>query len=189
MSGGFPAEGITMEQLVGPNQNYYNSMWKKYSDSSTGLPKVKAQIGASLFKSSELSEHNLREIWELADYTNTGSLDQKGFFMGLHLIALVQNGQTALIKNITSVTPPPRLKVFPDTMTILEWNEYERLFNELPLQDGFISGSTVKPIMISSLLHPQELAQIWQTVDTDSDGKLRSNEFCVAMFLIKHIKS
>ena len=174
---------FSLEQLMSGNQNAYNNLWRKYCD--LPLQKVSAQMGAALLKTSGLNENILRDIWELSDYQKTGSLDQKGFFLALHLVALAQNGKPSNLQNISPQTPAPRFSDLGDNMLPSDWAEAEQKFNELPHQDGFLSGNSVKPMMLASGLPPQILARIWQMVDTDADGKLRVNEFCVALFLIK----
>ena len=164
------------------NQNAYTNLWRKYCD--LPLQKVSVQMGASLLKTAGLNETTLRNIWELSDYLKTGSLDQKGFFLALHLVALAQSGKAATLHNISPQTPTPRFTDLSDNMQPSEWEEAEKKFNDLPHQDGFLSGNSVKPMMLASGLPPQILARIWQMVDTDADGKLRVNEFCVALFLI-----
>lgn len=176
-------EEFTLEQLMGGNQNAYTNLWRKYCD--LPLQKVSAQMGAALLKTSGLNEATLRDIWELSDYQKSGSLDQKGFCLALHLVALAQNGKPLTLQSISPQTPAPRFSDLSDNMSPSEWAEAEKKFNELPHQDGFLSGNSVKPMMLASGLPPQILARIWQMVDTDADGKLRVNEFCVALFLIK----
>ena len=174
---------LTTDILAGSYQNHYSNLWRKYAD--LALQKVGAQMGAALLKTSGLPDAILKDIWDISDYNKAGSLDQKGFFVALHLVALGQSNKVPLIANISQQTPSPRFADLTDNMPPGDWSESERKFQELPLQEGFLSGNSVKPMMLASGLPPATLARIWQMVDTDSDGKLRVNEFCVALFLIK----
>ena len=174
---------LTIELLAGSNQNHYANIWRKYAD--LAQQKVGAQMGASLLKTSALPEATLKDIWDICDYNKAGALDQKGFFLALHLVALAQSNKAPQISNVSHQTPPPRFADLSDNMPPGDWAESEKKFQDLPLQEGFLSGNSVKPLMLASGLPPGTLARIWQMVDTDSDGKLRVNEFCVALFLIK----
>ena len=182
-----PSAHLTVDHLAGGNQNHYANLWRKYAD--LAQQKVAGVMGAALFKTSGLPDGTLKDIWDLSDYNKVGSLDQKGFFLALHLVALGQSNTAPIISNISQQTPPPRFADLSDNMPPGDWAESERKFQELPLQEGFLSGNSVKPMMLASGLPPATLARIWQMVDTDSDGKLRVNEFCVALFLIKQCTS
>ncbi|CAG8664885.1 10047_t:CDS:2, partial [Racocetra persica] len=61
---------------------------------------------------------------------------------------------------------------------------YEIVFGANKDDDGYIDGAVVKEIYVRSRLDNQTLRKIWDLLDTDGDGRLSKNEFCVGMFLI-----
>lgn len=62
---------------------------------------------------------------------------------------------------------------------------YDKTFYDLePNEDGKISGSAAKSIMVQSKLQNSVLAKIWKLADHDNDGMLNDQEFALAMHLI-----
>jgi len=63
--------------------------------------------------------------------------------------------------------------------------EYDVIFNSLEESDGKITGRIARGVMLKSKLPSQELGKIWSLADVDQDGFLDSEEFALAMHLIK----
>ncbi|XP_018365604.1 PREDICTED: intersectin-1 isoform X8 [Trachymyrmex cornetzi] len=62
--------------------------------------------------------------------------------------------------------------------------KYTQLFNTWDrTRSGFLSGPQARNIMVQSQLPQSILAQIWALADMDSDGRLGSEEFVLAMHL------
>ncbi|XP_062547688.1 epidermal growth factor receptor substrate 15-like 1 isoform X2 [Armigeres subalbatus] len=71
----------------------------------------------------------------------------------------------------------------------LERCRYEEIFNKSDMdRDGLVSGHEIKEVFIQSGLGQNVLAHIWALCDTNQIGKLRLEEFCLAMWLVERAK-
>ncbi|XP_075717099.1 intersectin-2 isoform X4 [Rhinoderma darwinii] len=62
--------------------------------------------------------------------------------------------------------------------------KYRQKFNSLDkTMSGFLTGSQVKSSLVQSNLSHTQLATIWSLADIDRDGKLKADEFVLAMHL------
>ncbi|XP_078069026.1 intersectin-2-like isoform X5 [Mustelus asterias] len=67
---------------------------------------------------------------------------------------------------------------------------YRQLFNSLDKSmSGYLSGPQARNALVQSNLSHNQLATIWNLADVDQDGKLRAEEFILAMHLIEMAKS
>ncbi|XP_065088849.1 epidermal growth factor receptor substrate 15-like 1 isoform X2 [Ochlerotatus camptorhynchus] len=74
-------------------------------------------------------------------------------------------------------------------VTTLERCRYEETFNKSDMdRDGLVSGHEIKEVFIQSGLAQNVLAHIWALCDTNQIGKLRLEEFCLAMWLVERAK-
>lgn len=74
-------------------------------------------------------------------------------------------------------------------VTTLERCRYEEIFNKSDMdRDGLVSGHEIKEVFIQSGLAQNVLAHIWALCDTNQIGKLRLEEFCLAMWLVERAK-
>ncbi|KAK2582098.1 hypothetical protein KPH14_002798 [Odynerus spinipes] len=62
--------------------------------------------------------------------------------------------------------------------------KYQEQFDSLRPINGIITGAQAKGLLLRSQLPPPVLGQIWSLSDTDADGKMDINEFCIACKLI-----
>ncbi|XP_032877202.1 intersectin-2 isoform X2 [Amblyraja radiata] len=68
--------------------------------------------------------------------------------------------------------------------------KYRQAFNSLDKSmSGFLSGPQAKNALVQSNLSHNQLATIWNLADVDKDGKLRAEEFILAMHLIDVARS
>ncbi|XP_068181807.1 intersectin-2b isoform X2 [Antennarius striatus] len=68
--------------------------------------------------------------------------------------------------------------------------KYRQQFNSLDKQmTGYLTGQQVRNAMATTMLTQQQLASIWNLADVDKDGKLRAEEFILAMHLVDVAKS
>jgi EH domain-containing protein 3/EH domain-containing protein 1 len=72
--------------------------------------------------------------------------------------------------------------------TMLDKDAYLPAFHNLKPRDGLVSGAAVKPILVGTGLSNDMLATIWRLSDWDNDGYFDSDQFCVAMHLIKAVE-
>lgn len=63
--------------------------------------------------------------------------------------------------------------------------KYDEIFNSLEQDKGKVTGRAAKEEMMKSQLPSKVLGKVWKLADTDSDGMLDSEEFALAMHLIK----
>ncbi|XP_058485779.1 intersectin-2b isoform X2 [Solea solea] len=68
--------------------------------------------------------------------------------------------------------------------------KYRQLFNGLDKQmTGYLTGQQVRGAMAATMLTQTQLASIWTLADVDKDGKLKAEEFILAMHLVDLAKS
>ncbi|XP_072018783.1 intersectin-1-like isoform X2 [Amphiura filiformis] len=68
--------------------------------------------------------------------------------------------------------------------------KYKQMFNTYDrTKNGFLTGPQARNILMQYGLPQNMLAQIWQLSDVDSDGKLTSEEFVLALHLVDLAKS
>ncbi|XP_041419514.1 intersectin-2 isoform X2 [Xenopus laevis] len=68
--------------------------------------------------------------------------------------------------------------------------KYRQKFNNLDkAMSGYLTGSQVKNALVQSSLSHTQLATIWNLADIDKDGKLKPDEFVLAMYLTDMAKS
>lgn len=82
------------------------------------------------------------------------------------------------------------------TKELCEWSiphqnklKYSQKFNQLDRdRNDYLTGQQVRGVMGESQLPAPILAQIWNFADSNKDGYLTIERFCVAMFLIEKVK-
>lgn len=68
--------------------------------------------------------------------------------------------------------------------------KYRQKFNSLDKSmNGYLTGSQVKNALVQSSLSHTQLATIWSLADIDRDGKLKADEFVLAMHLTDMAKA
>uniref|UniRef100_A0A8D3DXJ7 Intersectin 2b n=1 Tax=Scophthalmus maximus TaxID=52904 RepID=A0A8D3DXJ7_SCOMX len=68
--------------------------------------------------------------------------------------------------------------------------KYRQQFNGLDKQmTGYLTGTQVRGAMSTTMLTQTQLASIWTLADVDKDGKLKAEEFILAMHLVDMAKS
>ncbi|XP_058451145.1 epidermal growth factor receptor substrate 15-like 1 isoform X2 [Malaya genurostris] len=93
------------------------------------------------------------------------------------LVPLIPSGTDATISNNAWV------------VTTLERCRFEEIFNKSDTdRDGLVSGHEIKEVFLQSGLPQGVLALIWALCDTNQIGKLRMEEFCLAMWLVERAK-
>ncbi|CAD5221171.1 unnamed protein product [Bursaphelenchus okinawaensis] len=97
--------------------------------------------------------------------------------------------------------PPPQPPSQPEftmgTKELGDWSmphnvklKYSQRFNQLDKErKDYLTGQQVRGIMGESQLPTQILGQIWNLADSQKEGYLTIEKFCVAMFLIDQVKA
>ncbi|XP_041839803.1 intersectin-2b isoform X2 [Melanotaenia boesemani] len=68
--------------------------------------------------------------------------------------------------------------------------KYRQQFNSLDKQmTGYLTGQQVRGAMATTMLTQTQLASIWTLADVDKDGKLKAEEFILAMHLVDMAKT
>lgn len=74
-------------------------------------------------------------------------------------------------------------------LTTVEKLKYHEVFEKSDLdRDGFVSGPEIKDVFLKSGLPQNMLAHIWALCDTNQSGKLNSEQFALACWLIDRKK-
>ncbi|XP_070562975.1 epidermal growth factor receptor substrate 15-like 1 [Ptychodera flava] len=186
--------------ITGSHVNTYEGFYKQVDPLGTG--KIGAIEAAAFLKRSGLKETVLHKIWELSDPTGKGFLDKQGFFTGLKLIALAQNGKEVSTANIALAVPPPNMGggtlsgmatppllsspavEVPWVVGVQEKTKFDGIFDSLHPVNGLLSGEKCKTVFMNSNLPVDILSRVWDLSDIDKDGFLDRDEFSVAMYLV-----
>jgi epidermal growth factor receptor substrate 15 len=71
----------------------------------------------------------------------------------------------------------------------MEKLKYQEVFEKSDMdRDGLVSGMEIKDVFLKSGLPQNLLAHIWALCDTDQSGKLSTEQFALAMWLIDRKK-
>lgn len=75
-------------------------------------------------------------------------------------------------------------------VTAAERARYDIIFAKSDLdKDGLVSGGEIKGVFMQSGIPQMCLAQIWALCDTNQSGKLTSEQFALAMWLVERKKN
>jgi epidermal growth factor receptor substrate 15 len=103
-------------------------------------------------------------------------------------------GPTALpqMRTGSPLAPPPVAAQSTGDwlVTAADKARFDQLFDELDkAKKGFITGEEAVGFFSQSNLSEDILAQIWDLADINSEGRLSRDEFAVAMYLIRQLRS
>jgi len=65
---------------------------------------------------------------------------------------------------------------------------YDNIFRDLGLEDGRLSGTKAKEVLVKTGVPKQHLRKVWELCDMEKEGALDSDEFALAMFLCEQAK-
>uniref|UniRef100_A0A182I578 Uncharacterized protein n=1 Tax=Anopheles arabiensis TaxID=7173 RepID=A0A182I578_ANOAR len=89
---------------------------------------------------------------------------------------------------LVSASAPP-IEVTSWVVSPLERCKYEEIFNKSDTdRDGLVSGLEIKDVFLQSGVAQNKLAHIWALCDTNQSGKLKLEEFCLAMWFVDRAK-
>jgi epidermal growth factor receptor substrate 15 len=188
---------LTETEIAQGHIQYYEKLYRELN--TNHVPDIPAGQAAEFLRGSGIPVPTLSIIWEVADYRKIGSLDKRGVFIALKLVAAVQQGHppTEGVLKLPLNAPrfpniPPSARASPSVtpglgewdITPVEQTKYEAIFNSLGPIDGKLCGEKVRPVLLNSSLPQNQLARIWEMADMDRDGMLDLHEMCVAMHLV-----
>ncbi|XP_063737291.1 intersectin-2b isoform X2 [Eleginops maclovinus] len=109
-----------------------------------------------------------------------------GLNMGSPLLDLGSNSSASSSPSVMSpMGPVPSDWAVPHASRL----KYRQQFNSLDKQmTGYLSGQQVRGAMATTMLTQIQLASIWTLADVDKDGKLKAEEFILAMHLVDMAK-
>ncbi|KAF9347355.1 hypothetical protein BGX26_001157 [Mortierella sp. AD094] len=176
---------------------HYDRIWAIANPNNENA--ISGTSAAAFLSKSGLSQQSLTEIWSIADSTNIGALDRRGFHVALKLIGHVQAGAPPLPGllgqsgsmpwfegvQLPAANQAPSLgpkatspKIFGDE----DKEKYSQLFLECGPVDGLLSGDKVRALLLLTGLPQMTLAAIWELADTKKRGALDLAEFFVAAY-------
>ncbi|XP_049860000.1 epidermal growth factor receptor substrate 15-like 1 isoform X3 [Schistocerca gregaria] len=162
---------------------------------------------------SKLPLETLGKIWDLADMDKDGMLDRHEFMVAMHLVYKALEKYTIPSSLPPELMPPSKRKDMmpavsmsnvpnlgtggdsksilpgapsvPWVVTVEEKTKYDTLFEQTDIdKDGFVSGLEIKDVFLQSGVPQPVLAHIWSLCDIKQCGKLNSEQFALAMWLI-----
>ena len=74
-----------------------------------------------------------------------------------------------------------RSRLYSPVIRFFRWTEQ---FHAAVPEEGTMTGGKAKALMMESKLPNSVLSKVWSLADTDRDGLLSLQEFCLAMYLI-----
>ncbi|XP_067840599.1 intersectin-2-like isoform X2 [Heptranchias perlo] len=129
-----------------------------------------------------------------ATLPNSGPLRQTlaGFGgTGLHKAqSLIDLGSSSSSSSSTTSLASPKMSCSDWAVPQSTRLKYRQFFNSLDKSmSGYLSGPQARNTLVQSNLSHNQLATIWNLADVDQDGKLRAEEFILAMHLIDMARS
>ncbi|KAJ7591402.1 cytoskeletal-regulatory complex EF hand-domain-containing protein [Mycena floridula] len=157
-----------------------------------------ADIAVRIFAGSELDEHILADIWDIADEDRKGYLILREIAITVRLIGWAQRGieltpelvdeegPLAIITNLAvrSTSSTSSLSFQFRTLTSANKAKYQSVFQQAGPKSGILSAQQVWQIFIKSQIRGDILLQIWDLADITKRGDLDAAEFTVAMYFI-----
>ncbi|XP_051879993.1 intersectin-2b isoform X3 [Pristis pectinata] len=110
---------------------------------------------------------------------------------GLHKAqSLIDLGSSSSSSSSTASLASPKMSSSDWGVPQSSRLKYRQVFNSLDKSmSGYLSGPQARNALVQSNLSHNQLATIWNLADVDQDGKLRAEEFILAMHLIDMAKS
>ncbi|KAL5017305.1 hypothetical protein ScPMuIL_006894 [Solemya velum] len=162
---------------------------------------------------SKLPMDMLSKIWDLGDIDKDGYLDKDEFAVAMHLVYRTMEKDPLPVSLPPQLIPPSKRKKGPPAgavqvlpgalpiqhseradspglsgnwvVTATDKTKSDVMFRQADLdQDGFVSGQEIRSIFLQSGIPNTVLAHIWSLCDMKSIGKLNSEQFALAMYLV-----
>lgn len=177
---------------------------------------ISGKQAKQMFVSTGCSRKALHEIWAFADLMQEGRLDFGSFCVACRMLSHAQAG-LPFDPELLQVEPQQVLQLpgFMDdqrdrsmsqsrraasrsasrsprhtwTLTQRDKDKYLALFIATDTdRDGFVEGEQGKQLLSRSKLDNKQLSAVWDLADMDSDGRLRFEEFMIAMHCVTMIQ-
>ncbi|KAL5232903.1 hypothetical protein ACI65C_000313 [Semiaphis heraclei] len=170
-------------ELINNLENVFIDIQNKYKTLSVGdFPEVE----------------NMKEILKGKDFSTFNSLDEKLINRATNLMdgfsmEMTKNEVEVQSNIIPNISTPFNSKAEGidegkfDQRWIVEYyrEPFDNIFNNLETNDGKVVRTAAKEEFLKSKLPNSVLSKIWKLADQDGDGLLDSDEFALAMYLIK----
>uniref|UniRef100_A0A2S2P5X6 EH domain-containing protein 3 n=1 Tax=Schizaphis graminum TaxID=13262 RepID=A0A2S2P5X6_SCHGA len=173
-------------ELINNLENVFAEIQEKYKNLSVGdFPDVE----------------NMKVILKGKDFSSFNNLDEKlinratnlldGFNMEMTMNEVQVQSNVIPCKNDVSTPFNGKTEGIDegkfDQRWIVEYyrEPFDNIFNNLAKNDGKVIRTAAKEEFLKSKLPNSVLSKIWKLADQDEDGLLDSDEFALAMYLIK----
>ncbi|XP_001945062.1 EH domain-containing protein 3 [Acyrthosiphon pisum] len=173
-------------ELINNLENVFCDIQNKYKNLSVGdFPDVE----------------NMKAMLKEKDFSSFNSLDQKlidrasnlmdGFSMEMAMNDVEVQSNIIPSKNDISTPFNATTEGIDEGKFDQRWivdyyrEPFDKIFNNLVKNDGKVVRTAAKEEFIQSKLPDSVLSKIWKLADQDGDGLLDSDEFALAMYLIK----
>lgn len=127
-------------------------------------------------------------------------MDRQSFYIALKLVALAQSNHELKLENLKIDVQAPKLGELNSNMvSLVSQNDpwyikasskltFDKSFDSLSPINNQLSGTRIKPMLLSTGLPIDVLGRIWSLSDLDVDGQLDRAEFHIAMQLVAKAK-
>ncbi|XP_070562775.1 calponin homology domain-containing protein DDB_G0272472-like [Ptychodera flava] len=142
-----------------------------------------------LFLRSKLPLQALSQIWKLCDVNHDNMLNADEFSIAMHLISHKLRGKKMPAALPECLIPKSQPESEVPGITEKEREAYRQVFQKNDKNmTGYISAACAREIFLSSKLPVGCLAQVWNLSDIDRDGQLDSDEFAIALHLLRFLR-
>ncbi|GJE86805.1 EF-hand protein [Phanerochaete sordida] len=152
-----------------------------------------------LLQKSNLQIDTLKNIWDLADREQRGYLDAPAFTIAMYLVQICMSSKATTLPSslpqriydeaakTVSRAPIPSDSIADNwTMSPSDKAAFSNYFDAIEHErKGYVEAEVAATFFHQSGLSDSVLAQIWDLVDVDNDGRLTREEFAVAMCLTR----
>eukprot|EP01084_Bolivina_argentea_P035819 66340_1 len=196
--------------------NFYSSQYAHtFIEEGNDYNYIPQEATVELFLSSSLAQHILEVIWNeakpLSSSQSVDGLNESQFICACQLIALAQHNEAYTKHHLLKKRQVPLPSIYVNASFVVYFAQHKQretsltqlipyipeshidnflvYFSKLDRKKrGYVSGSAIGRFFRKSGLNESILAQVWDLSDMDNDGRLSSNEFCVAMHLINCVR-
>ncbi|PVV03015.1 hypothetical protein BB560_002533 [Smittium megazygosporum] len=170
-------------------REYYSKLFKIADTSNSG--KIFGPTAASFFRTSQLPEKTLQEIWLHVDNLNLGYIDFLGFCKFMKLVSLAQNNLPLSLNNLSLETALPKLSdplsITLEPVSKAEFQQYHKLFHSSGAINNYLSLQSAKNLFSKSNLGSDVVEKICTLVNPTKKVYISLNEFVTSMYLIKRL--
>ncbi|EDV22349.1 uncharacterized protein TRIADDRAFT_58856 [Trichoplax adhaerens] len=154
--------------------------------------------GISIFLKSKLPQDTLSLIWDTCDFEKDGTLDKEEFILAMYFISNAVKDKPIPKRLPQELIPPSKRsshhgKIATTDNSTVDWvvsksdkEKYDEYFRNInPDITSELKAEDVRDVFLMSGLSQQVLGSIWNLCDINHTGKLNSEQFALALYLIQ----